>query len=123
MTALLVQKPAFFETLSRGVARVGGTLAGATVATLAISHWHMGNWWLATLATFFAYWGFATIQVNYALYSLFLTSYIVFLLGLNSLPGPEIAHRRAVCTALGASIALVIHIDALIRHRKTGQPV
>ena len=120
MTALLVQKPAFFETLSRGLARVAGTIAGATLATLAISHWHMGNWWLATLAMFFAYWGFATIQVNYALYSLFLTSYIVFLLGLNSIPGPEIAHRRAVCTALGAAIALVIHIDALIRPKETG---
>ena len=117
MTALLVQKPAFFETLTRGVARALGTLAGATLTTVLVAHVHFGNWWLACLATFFAYWSFATLQVNYALYSLFLTSYIVFLLSLNQLPGPEIAHRRALCTAAGAAIALLIHLDALRRHR------
>ena len=117
MTALLVQKPAFYETLVRGILRVAGTLAGATLATLAVSHIHFGNWWLAGLATFFAYWSFATNSVNYGLYSVFLTSYIVFLLSLNSVPGPEIAHRRAACTAVGACIALLIHVDALRRHR------
>ena len=117
MTALLVQKPAFYETLTRGLARVGGTLAGATVATIVAAHLPLGPWWLAALATVFAYWAFATIQVNYALYSLFLTSYIVFLLSLNQVPGPEIAHRRAYCTAAGAAIALAIHLDALRRHR------
>jgi len=118
MTALLVQKPAFYETLARGLARVGGTLAGATLTTIMVSHFQLGNWWLAGLAMFFAYWAFATIQVNYALYSLFLTSYLVFLLSLNTMPGPEIAHRRAACTAAGALIALAIHFDALRRHKK-----
>lgn len=117
MTALLVQKPAFFETVSRALARVGGTLAGATLATLLASHLHLGPWVLALLATFFAYCCFATIQVNYALYSICITSYIVFLLSLNQVPGPALAHRRAFCTAAGAAIALVIHLDGLRRHR------
>jgi hypothetical protein len=117
MTALLVQKPAFFETLSRGIARVGGTLAGATLATILAAHVPLGPWWLAGLATFFAYWCFATNGVNYALFSLCITSYIVFLLSLNQIPGPELAHRRALCTLAGAVIALVIHLDALRRHR------
>ncbi len=121
MTALLVQKPAFYETLTRCLARVSGTMAGATVATIAAAHLPLGSWWLAALATFFAYWAFATLSVNYALYSLFLTSYIVFLLSLNEIPGPEIAHRRAACTAAGALIALVIHLDALRRHRAAGR--
>lgn len=117
MTALLVQKPAFYETLQRGLMRVAGTLAGATLATLLAAHVPFGPWWLASLATFFAYWALATIQVNYALYSVFLTSYIVFLLSLNQIPGPEIAHRRALCTIAGALIAIVIHVDELRRHR------
>ena len=117
MTALLVQKPAFFETLSRGLARVAGTLAGATLATLIAAHLHLGNYTLAALVTFFAFWAFATISVNYAFYSVGLTSYIVFLLSLNQVPGPEIAHRRFFCTAAGALIALLIHVDALRRHR------
>ena len=58
MTALLVQKPAFFETLTRGVLRVLGTLAGATLATMLARHLQMGPWELAGLATFFAFWSF-----------------------------------------------------------------
>ncbi len=122
MTALLVQKPAFFETLGRAFARVGGTLAGAYLATHLAAHLPlMGaatNWWLAGLTTFFAFCCFATISVNYGLFSLCITSYIVFLLSLNQLPGPEVAHRRLWCTAAGAAIALLIHFDALRRHRK-----
>jgi Fusaric acid resistance protein-like len=118
MTALLVQKPAFYETLSRALARVGGTLAGATLATVLASHVHPGVWPLAALTTFFAFWCFATNAVNYGLFSLCITSYIVFLLSLNQIPGPELAHRRAACTAAGAVIALLIHLDALGRHAK-----
>ena len=117
MTAMLVQKPAFYETLVRGLARVAGTLAGATLTTSLVQHVQFGPWWLAVLATFFAFWAFATNAVNYGLFSLFLTSYIVFLLSLNVIPGPEIAHRRALSTAAGAAIALLIHLDALRRHR------
>jgi hypothetical protein len=122
MTALLVQKPAFYETLERGLMRVAGTICGATVATLLVRelalHGSFGPWSLAGLTMFFAYWTFATLSVNYGLFSLFMTSYIVFLLSLNAIPGPEIAHRRAACTALGAGIALVFHLDALRRGRQ-----
>lgn len=117
MTAMLVQKPAFFETLTRGLMRVGGTLAGATLVTLLVQHVQFGPWWLAAGVTVCAYGAFVTTSVNYGMFSLFLTSYIVFLLSLNQLPGPEIAHRRAACTAAGAAIALLIHVDALRRHR------
>ena len=118
MTALLVQKPAFFETLTRGLLRVGGTVAGAVLASLLLVHLHPTPMELAVCAAVCAVFGYATNGVNYGLYSVFLTSYIVFLLGLNAMPGPEIAHRRAYCTAIGAGLALVIHVDALRRHRK-----
>jgi hypothetical protein len=118
MTALLVQKPAFFETLGRALTRVAGTIAGASLATLMAAHLPMGPWWLAGLATFFAFWCFATISVNYGLYAVGITSYIVFLLALNQVPEPEIAARRAGCTIAGAVIALAIHVDALGRIRR-----
>lgn len=118
MTALLVQKPAFFETLSRALARISGTLAGATLATLIAAHLQPNLWVLAGLVTFFALGCYAVNSVNYALFTLSITSYIVFLLSLNQLPGPEIAHRRALCTMAGAVIALLIHLDALRRHRR-----
>ncbi len=119
MTALLVQKPAFFETLTRALARTSGTLVGATLATLIAAHLHPTPWILAALVTFFAWGCYAVNGVNYAFYTLSITSYIVFLLSLNQLPGPQIAHRRAWCTTAGAVIALLIHLDALRRHRRS----
>jgi len=118
MTALLVQKPAFSETVSRAFLRVGGTLAGAVISTVFLVHIHPNPFYLAALATFFALWSYATNTVNYGLYTLFLTSYIVFLLSLNALPGPVIAHRRALCTVAGGAIAILIHVDAIRRLRK-----
>ena len=117
MTALLVQKPAFFETLTRALARILGTLVGAWLCSLLIAHFSPDAPVLAGVATLFALLAFATNGVNYGLYSACLTSYIVFLLSLNQIPGPVIAHRRAWCTILGGAIALVIHLDAMRRHR------
>ncbi len=122
MTALLVQKPAFFDTAVRGSLRVLGTLAGAYVTTLLVIHSHLNLWTVGGLAVFFAFWCFATLSVNYGLFTLSMTSYIVFLLSLNALPGPEIAHRRAWCTLAGAGIALAMHFDALRRRRPSSAP-
>ena len=122
MTALLVQKPAFFETLTRGLMRIGGTLAGAILATQLAMHVPLGPYTLAAVTTFFAFWSFATNGVNYGLFTLCMTSYIVFLLSLNQIPGPEVAHRRAWCTIAGALIAFAIHLDALRRHRQGTKP-
>ena len=117
MTALLVQKPLFAETLTRSLLRVGGTLGGAVLTTVFLRHVHPDPFWLAVLASTFCFGAYLTVSINYGLYALFLTSYIVFLLSLNTLPGPEIAHRRAVATAVGGAIALIVHIDALRRRR------
>ena len=117
MTALLVQKPAFAETLNRALMRVGGTLAGAVFSTFVLLHTHPDPILLAWLASLFCFCAYMTNAVNYGLFAVFLTSYIVFLLSLNALPGPEIAHRRAYATLLGGVIALLIHLDALRRRR------
>jgi Fusaric acid resistance protein-like len=117
MTALLVQKPAFFETLARAITRTGGTILGATLATVIASHLRLSPWTIVTLIVFFAFWCFATISVNYAVFSVCITSYIVFLLSLNQIPGSLTAYRRAYCTTFGAIIALLLHLDVLRRSR------
>lgn len=120
MTALLVQKPAFAETFTRALLRVGGTLAGAVLSTVFLLYVHPDLLVLAWLATGFCFLALLTVGVNYGLYAVFLTSYIVFLLGLNEMPGAEIAHRRAYATLAGGLIALLIHADALRRKRAAG---
>lgn len=117
MTALLVQKPAFFETLTRATARVSGTLLGAWLCTLLVAHVSPSPAVLAAFTTLCALLAFATNPVNYGLFTACLTAYIVFLLSLNQIPGPVIAQRRALCTIAGAVIALIIHLDALRRHK------
>lgn len=122
MTALLVQKPAFFETLTRATLRIAGTLAGAWLCTLLLAHVPLGGpVVLAIATTVCALMAFATNSVNYGLFTACLTAYIVFLLSLNQIPGPVIAERRAWCTILGGVIALIIHIDALRRHRRLNE--
>jgi hypothetical protein len=113
MTALLVQKPAFHETLTRAALRVSGTLAGAWLGSLFIAHVVPSPAVLAAITALFALLAFATNAINYGLFTAALTGYIVFLLSLNQIPGTVIAHRRAWCTALGAAIAAAIHLDAL----------
>ena len=109
MTALLVQKPAFLETLTRTTSRIVGTLLGAWLCSLLIAHLVPSPVTLAAFTTLFALCTFAANSVNYGLFTAFLTGYIVFLLSLNQIPGPVIAHRRAWCTILGGLIALAVH--------------
>ncbi len=78
---------------------------------------NLSIWTIVLLTAFFAFWSFATTSVNYAIFSLCITSYIVFLLSLNQIPGHEIAFRRAYCTTFGALIALLVHLDAFRRKR------
>jgi hypothetical protein len=58
------------------------------------------------------------VNVNYALFSVCVTGYIVFLLSLANVPGLLIAQRRAVCTALGGSIALAVRLVIIYRRKK-----
>jgi uncharacterized membrane protein YccC len=122
MTALLVQKPAVAETFTRATARILGTLAGAWLGSLLIAYLSPEPVVLAIITTVFALFAFATNSVNYGLFAACLTGYIVFLLSLNQIPAPVIAHRRAWCTALGGLIALVVHLDALVRIRFGNSP-
>lgn len=118
MTALLVLKPAFNETVKRALARITGTLVGAVLTSYLVAHLQPSPIMLAFLIILFAFLSYALVNVNYALFTLFMTAYIVFLLALANLPGPVIAHRRALCTITGGALALLVHLDAVRRWRR-----
>lgn len=124
MTALLVLRPGITDTASRAIARTVGTLAGAVLSSIFLAHVHFAPWGLAIMVVVFTWLSYSLLNVNYALFSICLTSYIVFLLSLIDLPGPEIAHRRFVCTALGGVIALSVRLVVLrIRQRQDYESV
>ncbi len=111
MTAVLVLKPQWSNTLSRGIARLSGTLLGAGIA-LMLALWLPLPLWATFVFAVAAAWGcYATQAVNYALFSVCVTLYIVFLFRFGGFSDRSAAHLRLMNTAIGGSIALAI--DAL----------
>lgn len=118
MTALLVLKPGLTDTVSRAIARMLGTIAGAIVISLCIAYTHdPSTIALAGFVLLFAWLSYGTSNVNYALFTFCITGYIVFLLSLANVPGPLIAQRRALCTAIGGLIALAMRLIVIFRRK------
>ena len=95
-----------------------GTLAGAVLSSLFLIYVHPPPVGLAALVLLFTWCCYSVLNVNYALFSLFITSYIVFLLSLNDMPGREIAERRFICTMVGGAIALSVRLIVLHHRRR-----
>lgn len=110
LTALLVLKPDFKTTFTRGVARLLGTMLGAALTTLLLVVLAPSTTLLAIMTTLMAYLAFSVLFVNYALFSVFVTVEVVFLLTLV-LPQPlETVAYRSVDTAIGGLLALLIYV-------------
>lgn len=109
MTAAIVTRPELQNTLQRGLARVGGTVVGAALATLLAFALRPLPAVLAVLVLAFAGACYQLVYVNYAAFAACLTSYVVFLLALVGAPAaPTIAHRT-VNTLIGGALAGLGH--------------
>ncbi|GGH14443.1 FUSC family protein [Silvibacterium dinghuense] len=118
MTAMLVLKPGLADTASRAIARTVGTIAGAYLLSVAIGWWQPSLTWIVVCCILFAWLAYATMNINYALFTVCITGYIVFLLSLASTPSDVIAHRRALCTAIGGALALSVRLIVLYRRKR-----
>ena len=76
---------------------------------------------LAAMTLLFAWLSYSLNNVNYALFTLCLTAYIVNLLALNSLPGSQVAYHRAISTIIGGALALTVRL-IVIRYRTQTHP-
>ncbi len=113
MTAMLVLKPKWANTLSRGVARTAGTMVGAALcAFLAYIHGPFPHWVYFTLIAATAYLCFTLQAVNYALFSAVLTSYTVFLFAFGGFSERAAADIRLLNTAVGGFLALLVDFIA-----------
>ena len=117
MTALLVLKPGLADTASRAIARTVGTIAGAWLVSVLVAHFTPAPLSLAIFTLIFAWLSYATVNVNYAVFAVFITAYIVFLLSLAHVPQMQIAHLRALCTAIGGALALMVRLIVIYRRR------
>jgi hypothetical protein len=110
LTVVIVLRPNFQQTFSRGLARVGGTLVGAGLTTLIVSLTRPRHMALALLAVGFAWLCFSFFRVNYALYAVFITAYVVFMLSLGGLPEMDVVKARILATCLGGALALLTYL-------------
>ena len=108
LTVVLVLRPDFSSTFTRGVGRVAGTVGGAILASV-IAAFHPGDSAYIVLAILFAGLGFALFNVSYALFSVAITGYVVYLLAFGGAAENASAFDRVVATALGGTLALLAY--------------
>lgn len=106
MTAAIVLKIDFRTTFARGIARLAGTVIGAAVVTAATATLRPPPAVLAALLVLSLWACFAVQKVNYGLFAVFITAYVVLLLALLGLPEQGVALRRTAATLIGGALAL-----------------
>jgi uncharacterized membrane protein YccC len=106
MTALVVMRPDWAVTRSRGIARIVGTTLGALLASLVSHFFSAQSLSLAIFAVVFALGCYALQGVNYAALTCCTTCYIVFLLAFGGFSEHRAIVIRTLCTFVGAAIAV-----------------
>jgi uncharacterized membrane protein YccC len=109
MTTVLVLKPDFTTTFSRGILRIAGTMAGLLLAT-ALFHFlpiHTATE-IALIAvfTFLVRW---IGPANYGVFAVTISALIVLLLTIAGVPPKETIHARGVNTVIGGLLALAAY--------------
>jgi uncharacterized membrane protein YccC len=106
LTAVLVLRPEFSVTFTRGVSRAGGTFVGVGIATIVAVTAHPHGWVLVPFVGVFVWLAGAVFNASYAAFSVAVTGAVVFLLaGLDTDPVVD-ARDRLIATVLGAALAL-----------------
>jgi uncharacterized membrane protein YccC len=106
---MLVLRSDFASTLTRGVARIAGTLLGAGVVTVLLAELTPGPVWLAGIVIGLCWAATALLLANYALYSICIASLVVSLVAFTGHPEVSAAGERALYTAIGAAIAVTAY--------------
>lgn len=109
MTAMLVLRPDFSSTVTRGLSRVAGTLVGAGVVTLVLAEARPGPDWLIAIVIVLCFAATTLVLANYAVFSVCIASLVVTLLAFLGEPELATAGDRSFYTVLGAVLALVAY--------------
>ncbi|RKE20340.1 FUSC family protein [Streptomyces sp. TLI_171] len=109
MTSAMVMRPDFAQTFSRGVARVAGTATGVLLSTAVVQLFDPADWVLAVLAVTCMGFAYLTMRTGYAVMTVSISSYVVFLLGLQPGEPVQLAVDRVSMTLLGGFVALAAY--------------
>jgi uncharacterized membrane protein YccC len=110
LTVLLVLRPDYSSTLYRGLQRAAGTIVGAGLglATVQLARVSMTAL-LAGIAVSMVV-AYAVFTVNYLLFGVFLTDFVVVLLALLGLPPGPTAIARLIGTGIGTGLAILAYV-------------
>lgn len=124
LTVLCSLRAGIATTFSASFLRIVGTIGGAGIA-LGLTTSIASPWVLGTLLFLFALALFATRWVNYGIYTLFLTPFVILLLNI-AYPGDwQLAILRVLDTVIGGGLAVSVATLWWLRNRleRTGPPV
>jgi uncharacterized membrane protein YccC len=109
MTALLVLKPDFHDTFARGAARIAGTILGGAVAAVIVKELQPDSAVVTVLLLVFVWGCYALFRMNYTIFTIVVTGYVVFILKLSGVGEMTAVTARATDTIVGGVLALVVY--------------
>ncbi|MEV8530668.1 FUSC family protein [Streptomyces sp. NPDC051211] len=107
MASVMVMRPDFSQTYSRAVARFGGTLLGVAAATAIVQVAHPGVYLSGALAVISAGLMYALMRTGYAVSQVFVSAYVVFLLGMGGTRWDQTVPDRVGLTLVGGLLAMI----------------
>ncbi|KQX45613.1 MULTISPECIES: FUSC family protein [unclassified Streptomyces] len=107
MASVMVMRPDFTQTYARSVARFGGTLVGVALATAVVQSAHPDVYLSAVLAVLCAFAMYLLMRTGYAAGQVFVSAYVVFLLGMEGAGLTQTVRDRVTLTLLGGVLAML----------------
>ena len=110
LTIFIVLRPDYSSTLQRGLQRAAGTAIGAGLGVCTVLLGRLGPSALLAGIGVSLLAAYAVFTVNYLLYAVFLTDFVVVLLDLLGLPPESTAIYRLIGTCLGTGLAMLAYL-------------
>ncbi|WP_435241755.1 FUSC family protein [Streptomyces cucumeris] len=110
LTSVMVLRPDFGQTFSRGVARFTGTLAGVLVAGVVVALADPAPWVSALLAVACVGSLYLLMRTGFIVASACIGAYVVFLLGIAGAAPGETVQARVALTLLGGVLAMAAYV-------------
>ncbi len=107
LASVMVMRPDFAQTYSRGIARFIGTLVGVTVAGALMALAHPGSYVSGGLAVVSVGLMYLLMRTGVSVTSACGAAYVVFLLGLAGAGWEQTVQERVVLTLLGGLLAML----------------
>jgi uncharacterized membrane protein YccC len=110
LTAVIVLKPDYTATVSRGLARTIGTAIGLLAAAVLVAVAHPHGVVLIAAVGACAWLGYAVFATNYAVYSIFLTALVILLVSATQASAIGPVENRGFDTLIGGVIAIAAYL-------------